>query len=267
MQCEQCREAISAGLDGEDEPGESVAVDAHLANCADCRAFLDAAARATRLARTRRVGAGPDLIPALLQVWDSVEHRPLDDHPEYLTNEGASSIAARPKCWPTVVRAALAAVAIGQFALAVSAVAVTDADHGMELDGASMTHFAHESAAWNLALGVAFAWVATTRARPAAALVPAIAAFVGLLTALSVPDLLAGRVDPSRLSSHALVVAGLILLVVHRALTRDGGDGSTHRSVPPSGTPESPPTPAPGGAADGRRVAGWGLEPTARRVA
>ena len=51
VDCTECREALSARLDGEASATESRAVDAHLAICATCCWFGDEAARVTRLAR------------------------------------------------------------------------------------------------------------------------------------------------------------------------------------------------------------------------
>lgn len=61
VDCMQCREAVSAALDGEDEGAESGAIDAHLATCAACRQFADEAARVTRLARTTVVTQTPQV--------------------------------------------------------------------------------------------------------------------------------------------------------------------------------------------------------------
>ena len=62
-------------------------------------------------------------------------------------------------------------------------------------------HAAHESAAWNLAMGAAFLAVAVKPARAIGTL-PILATFVGVLSVLSVPDLLAGAVEPARLASQ-----------------------------------------------------------------
>jgi predicted anti-sigma-YlaC factor YlaD len=100
-----------------------------------------------------------------------------------------------------------------------------------------MTHFSHESAAWNLALGVAFLWAASGAGRRAGALVPVVGAFVGLLVALSVLDLLAGHVAAGRLLGHLPVVAGLLLLLLRDRLGRDGG--GTSRGTRPAGASDA----------------------------
>jgi Putative zinc-finger len=47
VRCEQCREALSARLDGEDDPDERAEVDTHLAECDECRRWVDEAAAVT----------------------------------------------------------------------------------------------------------------------------------------------------------------------------------------------------------------------------
>jgi predicted anti-sigma-YlaC factor YlaD len=244
MGCEECREAISAQLDGEELLGEEVAVAAHLDGCADCRAFAERAARVTRLARTRPAEPGPDLVAAVLA---AAPRRP-----------ARSRVGA--------LRVALGAVGLGQFALAVSGVvaAGSSGHDAAELSGATAAHLVNEASAWNLALAVGFLWVATGTSR-ATGLVPVIGAFVGVLTVLSGVDAVAGRVDVERLATHGLVVLGLVLLLALRRATRDGGGARAGR----------PPTrPAIGHAAPGwhlRRTTGEGpsdgLAPSARRRA
>jgi predicted anti-sigma-YlaC factor YlaD len=87
-------------------------------------------------------------------------------------------------------------------------------------------HLWHESAAWNVAVGAGFLFIALRRNRPTG-LVPMLTAFVGMLLLLSVNDLSAGRVDTARLVSHGFVILGYLIVV---ALSRAGGD-----SVQPPG--------------------------------
>jgi predicted anti-sigma-YlaC factor YlaD len=246
MRCEDCRDAISAQLDGEDLPGEAAAVEAHVAECRDCRGYAERAARVTRLARTGVAEPGPDLVTAVLS---------------------APSPAARRTRVATGVRVALGVLGLGQAALAIAGVAAAGGhDHAgtVELAGASPAHFAHESSAWNLALAVAFLLAATSVSR-VAGLVPVIGSFIGVLALLSVIDLLGGRVEVERLLGHGIAVAGFVLLVGLRLLTGGGGGDSGRRAA----------------AGAGRRVAsgvdeplprvqgedGDGLAPTARRRA
>jgi predicted anti-sigma-YlaC factor YlaD len=257
VRCEYYREAISARMDGEDVPelgtpsDVDTAVEEHLAGCAECREYADRAAYVTRLARIRPAEPGPDLLPGVLAA----------------TPDGPRRRSRRTRVLDGV-RAALGALGVGQLGLAVSGVVAGTAGHDGhgELAGASMAHFSHESAAWNLAIGVAFLWVATGPARRSDGLVPVVGAFVALLLALSALDLLAERVDASRLVGHGVVVAGLVLLVLHRRLGSGGGgtarDDRRHDAGTGPATAERRANPA--GTA---RTVDGGLEPTARRTA
>jgi len=204
MDCGQCREAVSARLDGEDDPDERAVADAHLETCAPCREFVNRAAHINRLARTGVAQPVPDLVDAVLAVAPPAH-------------------GTRPS---TVLRAALAAVGIGQLALAINGVLAaraSDGHHDEGLGGASLEHFAHESSAWNLALATGFLYVAWRTSR-SAGLIPVLGSFVGVLGVLSLLDVAVGRVDTDRLVSHGLVVIGLILVVALSRLARPDGD-------------------------------------------
>lgn len=227
MRCADCREALSARLDGEELPGESAAIDDHLAGCAACRSYAERAASVTRRARMSPVQETPDLVATVLAAAP----------PPRRSRAGA-------------VRVALGAVGLGQCALAVSGIVTAGGAHhgGPELAGASAAHLINESSAWNLALAVGFLWVAAGSAR-ISGLVPVIAAFVGILTVLSAFDVLGGRVDGGRLLSHGLVVVGLLLLMALQRLNRGDGDDAV-AAVPEPGRPASgdgPGWPAPHG--------------------
>jgi predicted anti-sigma-YlaC factor YlaD len=81
-------------------------------------------------------------------------------------------------------------------------------------------HAAHESAAWNAALGVAFV-VTAVRPRLAAGLLPLLGVFVVLLAILSVYDVSTGAVDAARLMSHGGCVLGLIIVAALARLTHE----------------------------------------------
>ncbi|PVZ03894.1 zf-HC2 domain-containing protein [Actinomycetospora cinnamomea] len=209
--CDRCREAMSAALDGEaakDAAAEQAAVDAHLAGCPDCRAWQQDAAHVTAITRRARTGlatGGPDLVARV------VDHAP----------------GPRARWRGTAARAGLAAVGVAQATIGLVSLlgAVTHA-HAMTdplmVLGAGIAHATHESAAWNLALGVAFL-AGALWSRHLAGLLPALGAFIAVLAVVSGLDLVAGRVDPARVATHLLLVAGFVLgLAVVRTVPRPG---------------------------------------------
>lgn len=208
MGCERFRDALSARLDGEDDPAERAEVDAHLAGCSPCRRWLDDAASITRLARTSIATTSPAISDEVLAAAPGPTRRRV----------------------ASACRAALGLVGLAQFMLGMAQVSVFSAStHDHEV--VSSAHLWHESAAWNVAIGAGFGWIALRRSRPAG-LIPSLTAFVTLLTLLSVNDLITSRVDATRLFSHALVIAGylIVLLITHPSF--DFGDPPTGRQRP-----------------------------------
>ncbi|GIH14217.1 zf-HC2 domain-containing protein [Rugosimonospora africana] len=198
MGCGQWREALSARLDGEEDADQAPLVDAHLAGCAECRQWFEDAAAVTRLARLGPVASVPG-------VPDSV----LDAVPR-----------GRRTHWAAALRVALGAIGAGQVLLGVAQMAgpgmvgatMAGAMADGRMEGASLDHLAHESAAWNLAVGAGFLFIAWRRSRPAG-VVPTLTAFVGVLTAMSLGDLIDGTVAASRLASHVLLLVGYAIVV------------------------------------------------------
>lgn len=205
--CDASREAMSAALDGEADAADDARVDAHLAGCAACRAWRDEAGSVTRRARTPVAVGGPDLVDLVV---------------------GAAP-GPRARWRGVTARACLALVGVAQAALGLVGLfgAAAHADHGADplmVLGAGMAHAAHESAAWNLALGVAFVAGAVWR-RHLAGLIPVLAAFIAVLAVMSGVDLVAGRVEPARVVSHLVVVAGLLLAIAVVRTTPHPGAG------------------------------------------
>ena len=187
MSCEPYREAASARLDGEASGMPSVVLDDHLAHCQECSTWLDAATRAGRLLRVSGA-VPPDLSESILRD----------------VGLPASRLLRRRR----MLQCGLVLLAVLQWVLAVPGA------WGENIGMAAMhmgAHQAHESAAWNVAVGAALLAVALRPAR-AAGTVPILLAFVVVLSVLSVPDFLAGAVTGARLSSHAGVVLGLVLV-------------------------------------------------------
>lgn len=245
MECEQCREALSARLDGAPEPVPAVQTDGHLAGCPECRDWQRRAAAVTRRLRVRPVASGPDLADAVLaRAWP----------PRTAAGRGA--------------RIALAVVAAGQLALAVAQLFGWHA--GMlapsPAPGDMSAHLFDESTAWNLALGIGMAWVAW-RARASAGVVPVFGGFLAVLTAFCVRDLAAGQVTAARLAEHGLLLLGFsLLLVVRRNASGPAGPATADGTEPvvPGGTGVAEPASLP---ATGRRPGRTRLRPVDRHRA
>lgn len=196
MRCDQYRVAASARLDGEPLGMSATALEHHLATCLDCARWEQQAVRLTRKLRLGEA-AVPDLTGPITAGIVLPAGRVL-----------------RRRLW---LRIALAVVGLVQLAIAVPALSGDSMGMTMSL------HAAHESAAWNLAIGVALLACAV-RPRRTAGLIGLLGTFVVVLAALCVRDLAAGAVPFGRVATHFVVAAGLALLV---ALDR------AERALPP----------------------------------
>ena len=203
---------LSAQLDGEDDPALRPLVDEHLAGCAGCRGWLDQAALVNRLTRTGLVTDVPDLSAAILAALPA---GPAPSRWRRLV-PGWATVPA----WLTRARLAtalylgLAAIGAVQLILGLAQVGGgASSEHVHAGLDASAGHLWHESAAWNVAVGAGYLFIALRRNRPTG-LVPMLTAFVAMLLLLSVNDLTADRVDSTRLISHGFVILGYLLIVV-----------------------------------------------------
>ena len=191
MDCAFYREAASARIDGEISGLESAALDRHLAGCASCRAWAEAASQVTRAARVAPAAAVPDLTGSIM----------------------AALADAKPKARPApvpgspvgIARLGLLMVGVAQLCLAVPALLGDDA-------GASI-HIAHEQGSWFLALAVGLLVVAWRPWR-AAAVLPFVAALVVGLGSTMAVDIGAGRTQAAAEAPHGLAFLGLALLWV-----------------------------------------------------
>jgi predicted anti-sigma-YlaC factor YlaD len=198
MACERWREMLSAQMDGEDDPADRPLVDEHLAGCAGCRLWLDRAATVNRLTRTGLATAVPDLSAAILTAAPTPPRRLITKARLYVALAGVGA-----------VQLILGLTQVGGGASGAHVHTGLDATPG---------HLWHESAAWNVAVGAGFLFIALRRSRPSG-LVPMLTAFVGMLLLLSVNDLSAARVDATRLVSHGFVIAGYLLVVALSRIT------------------------------------------------
>jgi predicted anti-sigma-YlaC factor YlaD len=223
---------LSAELDGEASETETAACREHLAGCAGCRSWYATASAVTALA-----GATPPQ-PAVM-----IDESVLDALP------GRRRLTAARIT--VVLRYALGLLGVAQFLLGAAQIGGVADGHlhvSDPIGGTAPNHLWHESAAWNVAIGAGFAWIALRRTRPSGIL-PTLTAFVAVLALLSINDVITGRVDYPRLLSHGLVVVGYLLLL---ALGRRTGEPETpqgdlrgRRSRWRIELDESPPAPDP----------------------
>jgi predicted anti-sigma-YlaC factor YlaD len=227
------REALSARMDGEDDEAVAPAVlDAHLARCGACQQWQEQAFAATRMVRLWPLHSVPQPAERLLAGFAAPPRRSL------------RGLLTRRRLVFTL-RVLLGGFGAAQFVLGIAQAANAATAH-VHAAG----HVFHESAAWNVAIGAGFAWIATRRGTPAGAL-PMLTAFVALLALLSANDLLAGAVETSRLVSHGFVLAGYAIVVAlsRPALDPDrppaGRQRPAHRWGRPPALDDPPAAPAP----------------------
>ncbi|MET7747495.1 zf-HC2 domain-containing protein [Micromonospora sp. NPDC005367] len=227
MRCEQWRDVLSAQLDGEESPAERAAAETHLAECDDCRTWYDRAAAVTRRARLSVPAAGRDLTDVVLAALPAKRDR-------------------RKRLLLTL-RGALGLVGAMQLVLGLTQIGrgVTG-EHPHPTDALASGHLWHESAAWNVAVGAGFLFVAARRTPPTG-LVPMLSAFVGTLVLLSANDMVTGRVEAARLVSHGFLLAGYaIVIALSRPRLRPDGpasrgrDDEAHWRLPAEGETEVP---------------------------
>lgn len=200
MGCESHREALSAQLDNEQPNIDASLVDAHLAQCVGCRAWLRQAVTATRAARVQPAEQVPDLTETVLtRVCTEVP----GTRTAYAEDAARTEGAARRM---SVTRVVLFGIAGGQWATGLATIAVPD------LAGLPL-HRAHELGAFNMALAAAFAWIAWRPSRAQAHL-PLVSVLVAVLAGLTAVDLVAGHASAPREASHLLLVAGLACIAM-----------------------------------------------------
>ncbi|MFD0744014.1 hypothetical protein ACFQ1L_20930 [Phytohabitans flavus] len=129
---------------------------------------------------------------------------------------------------------ALGALGVVQFLLGAAQIGGFAAGRHLHTFGVGPDHLWHESAAWNVAIGAGFAWIALSRG-PGSGLIPTLTAFVAALSLLTASDVIAGRVDLSRVLSHAFILVGYVLvLVLSRLQPARGGPPNGQRTPRPA---------------------------------
>jgi predicted anti-sigma-YlaC factor YlaD len=176
--CDDFRVALSARLDGEQTGIPAPQIDAHLADCAQCRHWLAAAERVTRAVRLQPVEV-PDLTAPIL----------------------AAIPARRGRERKRVLQVALGLSAVLQLLLAIP-VLFASQDVG---------HITREAASFDIALAVGFALAARWPDR-ARAYLPVAFVLAGCLTLTSAFDIADGVTMFAHEVSHvaALAQAGLL---------------------------------------------------------
>jgi predicted anti-sigma-YlaC factor YlaD len=185
VRCDRFREAASARLDGEPIGMSASVLDHHLATCTDCARWAETATRLTRQARLSSADV-PDLSASIT----------------------ANVVLPVRRVMRRRLALRLGLLLVGLVQLAIAVPAISGDSIGMSMS----MHAAHEGAAWNLAIGVAFLASALTPRR-AAGLIPLLVTFIVVLGALSVRDVAAGAVTAGRLSTHLAALIGLLLLI------------------------------------------------------
>jgi predicted anti-sigma-YlaC factor YlaD len=198
VECEQAREAVSATLDGEPPPVEYTEVESHLAGCASCRAWVEAAHRVTRHARLDQVGTGPDRTGRIV----------------------AAVLADRRPARIGLTRLGLAALAGAQLLLFAAMLFLGDR--------ARSPHLFHELDTFDLALAAGFLTAARRPSRAAGLLALVGVAAVGLLGTAAI-DVAGGRTGVFDEAPHLLAVAGWLLLFRLARAHRDGPYGAAAR--------------------------------------
>jgi predicted anti-sigma-YlaC factor YlaD len=180
--CARWQEAISATADGEDPGLDPRLLDAHLARCADCRAFASFAEANRRRHLVRPAEAQPDLAPRVAK-WAAVLDR-----------------AGR---W-SVVRAVLGVVALEIIAFSLPALVLGD-------EHQTSAHAARHLGAFTAAYGVGLLVVVARPAR-ARAMLPVAAVLAGALVITAVVDLVDGQVPLLGESQHLPEVLSVVLV-------------------------------------------------------
>ncbi|AOS63255.1 zf-HC2 domain-containing protein [Actinoalloteichus hymeniacidonis] len=215
MECDSCRDALSARLDSELEPVQAQRTDEHLKTCVECRIWQQQATALTRSMRVRPAVSTPDLTERILA---AAEH------------------TVRP---PSVARVALGLVGIGQLALAIAQ--LFGFDHGLGHDAAGSVHLLNESTAWSLAIGLGMLWAAL-RTGLSRGMLPVLGGFVLILAIFSVRDLVIGEVELMRVASHGLLVLGLgLLALVRRQESRRSPEPGRPALIAPPVSDAAPP--------------------------
>lgn len=178
MTCDDARVLISAAADGQLDAAEVTAMDDHLAGCPSCIDWQDRLIADTRRSTVRSVGGEPAARPASLP------------DPRQAQRNRMIRIALG---WAGVL---LVAWHLPEIFSAGSETAI---------------HLARHQAAFAVALGAAFVFVAV-RPERAFGVIPFVATFTVALTVTAIVDLVNGSSTLATESRHLLEIGGLVLV-------------------------------------------------------
>jgi predicted anti-sigma-YlaC factor YlaD len=196
MRCDEIRAALSARLDNEDEGVPPGAAAAHLADCADCRAWLTGGEYVTRMLRASQAELPVDRTDAIVAAV-AADQAGRQCRP-------ASTMAAEDPARQRMLRVGVAGFAVAQLVLAVPALL---AGLGME----PSTHLDHEFGAFDATIATVFL-LAAWRPALARAYVPVAFALAALLLTTSVLDIVRGVVPIGHETTHVVVLVQAVLL-------------------------------------------------------
>jgi len=195
----QIRHAISARLDGEDPGLDEAPVYAHLATCAECRAFAHDAEELHRAVRLAPAPSMPDLTPAILAAIGAETTRSAPGAVAGLhAVDGHDSDADQAWRW------ILVGIAVIQIAIAIPAL-LFGSDAGLPV------HTARHIGSFDMALGVGFLFAAWKPSR-IPGLLPFAVALVVCLMGSSLLDIAAGNTAALGEGQHVLDVVGLAVV-------------------------------------------------------
>ena len=183
MDCDACRTALSADLDGEAALVPAAAARRHLEGCAACRRWEVAAAGLHRSVRVRSA-------------------EPIRDRTDEIL--AAIPLTARPRPVREGFRYALLAVGLTQLVLALPVLVVADS-------AAAPVHITREMGAFEVALGVGLL-ASVWRPRLASGLLPFAGALAGAMLLTAAIDLLEGQTVAASEGQHVLAMVGVALL-------------------------------------------------------
>jgi predicted anti-sigma-YlaC factor YlaD len=187
MDCNTYREEFSATLDGEDALLAPGVLATHLARCAACTEWAEAA---TQLHRATRVASAPDVPDLVAPILATVAERGLAGTADLHTARGR------------VARLALAAIGVAELITATQGLFGTTSSNGSAL------HALHELGSFDVALAVGFIGAAF-RPSWAKGMLPVVVALVATLSAVTVADVVSAHAGWAAESVHLLAVMGL----------------------------------------------------------